>query len=49
MVTNQSKWLAITHDLLKAREKVVGAIGFGLASRWFKNWREIFEPIMHQA
>ena len=48
---NQSELLAIIRNLLKAREKsrVVGSIGFGLASRWLKNWREIFKPIMHQA
>ena len=44
---NQSEFLAITSYLLKAREKpcVQGAIGFGFASHWLKNWREIFEPI----
>ena len=41
---NQSEFLAITCDLLKAREKshTQGAIGFGLTSHWLKNWREIF-------
>ena len=31
----------------KAREKsrVHGAIGFGFASHWLKNWRESFKPI----
>ena len=35
---NQSQFLAITSDSLKAREEshVHGAIGFGLASRWLK-------------
>ena len=44
---NQSQFLAITCNSLKAREKsrVHGAIGFGLASHWLKNWRESFEPI----
>ena len=44
---NQSQFLAITYNLLKAREKsrVHGAIGFGFASHWLKNWREFFEPI----
>ena len=44
---NQSQFLAITCNLLKAREKlhVDGAIGFGFASYWLKNWRESFEPI----
>ena len=38
---NQSEVLAISRDLLKAREKsrVSGAIGFGFASNWLKNWR----------
>ena len=42
---NQSQFLAITCNSLKAREKsrVHGAIGF--ASRWWKNWRESCEPI----
>jgi len=33
--------------LLEAREKsrIQGAIGFGFASHWLKNWREIFKPI----
>ena len=40
---NQSEFLAITCNLLKAREKsrVQGAIGFGFASHWLKNWHEI--------
>ena len=44
---NQSKFLAITCNLLKAREKsrVQGAIGFGFASHWLKNRREILKPI----
>ena len=44
---NQSQFLAITCNSLKAREKlrVQGAIGFGFASHWLKNWRESFEPI----
>ena len=44
---NQSQFLAITCNSLKAREKsrVHGAIGFGFASRWWKNWRESFKPI----
>ena len=42
---NQSEYLAITCNLLKAREKsrVQGAIGF--ASTCLKNWRETFKPI----
>ena len=44
---NQSQFLAITCNSLKEREKsrVHGAIGFGFASHWLKNWRESFEPI----
>ena len=44
---NQSEFLAITWNSLEAREKsrVHGAIGFGFASHWFKNWRESFKPI----
>ena len=44
---NQSQLLAITCSSLKEREKsrVHGAIGFGLASDWLKNWPESFKPI----
>ena len=44
---NQSEFLAITSNAPKAREKsrVYGAIGFGFASHWLKNWRESFKPI----
>ena len=44
---NQSQFIAITCNSLKAREKsrVHAAIGFGFASHWLKNWRESFEPI----
>ena len=44
---NQSQFLAITCNSLKAREKLrlQGAIGFGFASHWLKNWRESFKPI----
>ena len=44
---NQSQFLATTYNSLKAREKsrVHGAVGFGFASRWLKNWREAFKPI----
>ena len=44
---NQSQFPAITCTSLKAREKsrVHGAIGFGFASHWLKNWRESFRPI----
>ena len=45
--TNQSQFLEITCNTFKAREKsrVHGAIGFGFASHWLKNWRESFKPI----
>ena len=38
---------AITCNSLNAREKsrVHGAIGFGFASHWLKNWRESFKPL----
>ena len=44
---NQSQFLAMIRNLLKPREKsrVHGAIGFGFASHWLKNWRESFKPI----
>ena len=45
--TNQSEFLAITCNSLEGWEKsrVHGAIGFGCASHWLKNWRESFKPI----
>ena len=48
---NQSQFLAITCSKLKAREKsrVHGAIGFGFASHWLKNWRESFKPIIKRS
>ena len=44
---NQSQFLAITRNSIKAREKSrgQGAIGLGFASHWLKNWRESFKPI----
>ena len=44
---NQSQFLAITCNSLDAREKsrVQGAIGFGFASHWLKNWRDFFKPM----
>ena len=41
---NQSQFLAITCNSLKAREKwrVHGAIGFGFASHWFKKLARVF-------
>ena len=44
---NQSQLVAIICNLPKAREKsrVHGAIGFGFASHWLKNWRESFKRI----
>ena len=51
--TSQSQFLAITCNLLKAREKsrVHGAIGFWfwVASHWLKNWRESFKPIIKRS
>ena len=50
-VMNQSQFLAITSNSLKAREKsrVHGAIGFGFASHWLNNWRESFKPITRRS
>mgnify|MGYP000335587348 CR=1 FL=1 len=44
---NQSQFLAIICNSLKAREesRVHGAIGFGVASHWLKNWSVSFKPI----
>ena len=44
---NQSQFLVILCNSLQAREKsrVHGAIGFGFASHWLKNWRESLKPI----
>ena len=44
---NQSQFLAITCNSLEAREKsrAHGAIGFGFACHWLKNWRDSFKPI----
>ena len=44
---NQSELQAIILYLLNAREncRIQGAMGFGLAFHWLKNWREIFKPI----
>ena len=44
---NQSQFLAITCNLPKVGGKshVHGAIGFGLASHWLKNWNDSFKPI----
>ena len=45
---NQTQFLAIIWNLFKAQEKsrVHGAIGFGFASHWLKNWRDPFQPII---
>ena len=45
---NQSQFIAITCNSLKAREKsrVDGVIGFCFASRSLKNWRESYEPVI---
>ena len=44
---NQSEFEVKAFNLLKAREysRLPGAIGFGFASHWLKNWRETFKPI----
>ena len=44
---NQSGFLAISYNLLTAREKsrVQGANGFGFVFYWLKIGREIFKPI----
>ena len=42
---NQSEFLEITRNLLKAREKSCVQGGFSSASHWWKNWREIFKPV----
>ena len=44
---NQSELLAITCNLLKAREKprAQDTIGFGFAPHWPKKRRNIFKPI----
>ena len=49
--TNQSQFLAITCNLLEAREKsrVHGVISFGFASHWLKNRRESFKPIIKRS
>ena len=44
---NQSKFLSISCNLLKLREKsrAYGASGCCFASHWLKNWRESFNTI----
>ena len=44
---NQSEFTEIACNLLKplGKSRVQGAIGFGFASHWLKNWGEIFKPI----
>ena len=44
---NQSEFLAVTWNFLKAREKSREqlAISFSFASNWLKNWCKIFKPI----
>ena len=39
--------MRVPETCLKAREKssLQAEIGFGFASHWLKNWREIFKPI----
>jgi len=46
---NQSQFLAITLPVnspeTREKSRVHGAIGFGFASHWLKNWRASFQPI----
>ena len=48
---NQSEFVAIPCNLLKAREKSCAqvAIGFGYPSHWLIKWREIFKPITERS
>ena len=48
---NQSEFLRVTCNLLKAREKsrVKGATAFGFASHWLKKWREILSQSLSVA
>ena len=48
---NQSQLPAIICNLLRVLEKsrAHGAIGFGFASHWLKNWRESFKPIIKRS
>ena len=48
---NQSRFLAITCNSLKAREKsrLHGATSFGFASHWLKSWRESFKSIIKRS
>jgi len=48
---NQSQFLAITFNLLKVREKwhVHGAIDFGFASHWLKNYHKSFSQSLRVA
>ena len=49
---NQSEFLAITCNLLKAREKLRAqdtiGFGFGFASHWLTKRREIFKPVTNR-
>ena len=47
IVMNQSQFLAITCNSLEAWEKsrLHGAMGFGFASHWLKNWCDSFKLI----
>jgi len=46
---NQSELVKITCNSLKAwkKSRVNGAIGFGFASHWLKNWHESFLKANH--
>ena len=42
---NQSEFLAITCNLLQAREKSHVQDAIGLGSHWLKTWRQCFQSI----
>ena len=42
---NESKFVAIPRNLLKAREKSLVPVAIDFPSHWLINWREIFKPI----
>ena len=44
-ITIPSNYLAQSQE----KSRVHGAIGFGFASHWLKNWREPFKPIIKRS
>ena len=46
---NQSEFLAITCNLLKARKKSREQCAIGFASHWLKNWRDRFSQSLSAA